>query len=599
MDRQPEPVKLSGSIGPALAIELRHLRYFVALADAGSFTRAAERMFIAQPTLSQQIRRLEEIVGAPLLQRRRDGVRLTEAGVVLLDASRAVLSLVDQEVNRTRQAAGLGRQRLRVVVPPGLPDTLAVEAASRLKAIAAAADVEIAWIETPLDAEFTLIRQHRADAGLGWLTAGPETLPSPLDVMGLAEFEPDVWLPTSHVAARRGTISLIELARIDVIHGPRRAEPGIYDAWTQVLRTVDSRFEFSDPPLRHSLQMNLAFAATADRPTAVLTGPSVIAGSRPRLIRLPQSAVTHEMVRVILEHRPLAATAALVWSGDLPRTLQQILFDTAESIMSPDPARPARQVELELQAMSLSMAEGLAMTAGRQPQLVTLRSGDVVRVRPVRPDDGPALARAYANLGEQSRYRRFFTVMPELPDATLKTAVDVDHVDQEALVAVPLLSTEIVGECRFIRLPDQPDTAEVGVTVVDGWQGRGLGPTLLARLSECAAAAGIEYFTAEFLAENRTVLALLPGLGQVETESSGPVVTALVELAEPSRQPGPDLLDLLTAAARGDIVSLPVLLRRLIRVPEGLAHIVRLPVSAVLKTWRAGPRTPDSPETHN
>jgi hypothetical protein len=74
LDRQPEPVKLPRPAGAASAIELRHLRYFVALADAGSFTRAADRMFIAQPTLSQQIRRLEEIVGAPLLQRRRDGV---------------------------------------------------------------------------------------------------------------------------------------------------------------------------------------------------------------------------------------------------------------------------------------------------------------------------------------------------------------------------------------------------------------------------------------------------------------------------------------------------------------------------------------------
>jgi DNA-binding transcriptional LysR family regulator len=349
LDREPEPVKLPKPTGAAQAIELRHLRYFVALADAGSFTRAAERMFIAQPTLSQQIRRLEEIVGAPLLQRRRDGVRLTKAGTVLLDASRAVLSLVDQEMNRTRQAAGLGRQRLRVVVPPGLPDALAVETASTLKSAAAAADVEIVWIETPLDAEFSVIRQHRADAGLGWLTVGPEAVPSPLDVMGLAEFEPDVWIPSPHVAARRGTISLAEIARMDVIHGPRLAEPGTYDAWTRVLRTVDPSFEFGDPPLRHSLQMNLAFAATADRPTAVLTGPSVIAGSRPRLIRLPRSAATHKMVRVGLEHHPLAATAALVWSGDLPRTLQQILFDTAESIASPG---PARQVEPELMVMS-------------------------------------------------------------------------------------------------------------------------------------------------------------------------------------------------------------------------------------------------------
>jgi hypothetical protein len=238
-----------------------------------------------------------------------------------------------------------------VVVPPGLPDVLAVEAAPALKSAAAAADVEIVWMETPLDAEFSLIRQHRADAGLGWLKVGPEALPAPLDVMRLSEWEPDVWIPSAHAAAGRGTIGLAELARMDVIHGPRRVEPGTYDAWTRVLGTVDPRFEFSDPPLRHSLQMDLAFAATADRPTAVLTGPSVIAGSRPRLIRLPRPAVTHEMVRVILEHRPLAATAALVWSGDLPRTLQQILFDTAESIISPS---PARQAEPELQAMSLS-----------------------------------------------------------------------------------------------------------------------------------------------------------------------------------------------------------------------------------------------------
>src|SRR6266568_4300180 len=123
---QAEPVTLPKAVaGAPLAIELRHLRYFVALADAGSFTHAAEQMFIAQPTLSQQIRRLEEIVGTQLLQRRREGLQLTKAGAVLLDASRSVLSLVDHEVNRTRQAAGLGRQRLRVVVPPPLPDPFA------------------------------------------------------------------------------------------------------------------------------------------------------------------------------------------------------------------------------------------------------------------------------------------------------------------------------------------------------------------------------------------------------------------------------------------------------------------------------------------
>ena len=90
---QPEPVSrpADGARAPQ-GLELRHLRYFVALADAGSFTHAAEQLFIAQPTLSQQIRRLEETIGTPLLYRRREGLRLTAAGSVLLEESRNVLS---------------------------------------------------------------------------------------------------------------------------------------------------------------------------------------------------------------------------------------------------------------------------------------------------------------------------------------------------------------------------------------------------------------------------------------------------------------------------------------------------------------------------
>lgn len=119
-------------------VELRHLRYFVAVADAGTFTHAAERMFITQPTLSQQIRRLEELVGNRLIQRRRDGIRLTTAGAVLLEESQALLSLFDHGVSRTRHAAGLGQPRLRVTLAPHLPDVLAMETALRLLSAAAA-----------------------------------------------------------------------------------------------------------------------------------------------------------------------------------------------------------------------------------------------------------------------------------------------------------------------------------------------------------------------------------------------------------------------------------------------------------------------------
>jgi DNA-binding transcriptional LysR family regulator len=302
----------------------------VALADAGSFTHAAERIFIAQPTLSQQIRRLEEIVGTPLLQRRREGLRLTAAGHVLLDASRNVLALIDHEVSRTRQAAGLGRQRLRMVLPPHLPESMAVAAAAGLRA-AAAAEVDLVWLETALDAEFSPVGTRRADAALGWLTAGPETLPAQLDAMVLGEFEPEVWVPSTHDAAGRGTISLEELVSMDIIHGPRRADPGTYDAWTRALQAVDPRFGFADPPFRSSLPLTLAFAAAGDRPAAVLTGPNTVVNGPAQMVR-SRSADARGMAQVDLQHHPLTASAALVWSGDLPRALQQMLFDAAESL---------------------------------------------------------------------------------------------------------------------------------------------------------------------------------------------------------------------------------------------------------------------------
>jgi DNA-binding transcriptional LysR family regulator len=336
---QAERVRLTpASMQAPQGLELRHLRYFAAVAEAGTFTRAAERLFIAQPTLSQQIRQLEQLVGTPLLVRGRDGVRLSAAGAVLLDAARDVLAAVDHGVSQTRQAAGLGRPQLRMILPEDLPDSLAVRTASRLCSAADSAQVAVTWMDTPLDAEFSPIREHRADAGLGWLTASPGTLPAPLDAMTLGQFEPEVWIPRSHPAARRGVIGLDELAGLDVIHGPRRASTATYDRWLTILQATDPRFEFTDPPVRHSLPVALAFAATAGPPAAVLTGPAAVADVPPGVIRLPRPAGTGDMVRVSLDGQPLTATAALVWNGDLPRPLQQILFDTADGPTPPTPA---------------------------------------------------------------------------------------------------------------------------------------------------------------------------------------------------------------------------------------------------------------------
>src|SRR5579859_741947 len=86
-------------------IELRHLRYFIAVAEEESFTAAAERVHVTQQVLSSQIKRLEDAVGTRLLQRSSRGVTLTAAGAALLTAARETLAALDRGVTAARNAA--------------------------------------------------------------------------------------------------------------------------------------------------------------------------------------------------------------------------------------------------------------------------------------------------------------------------------------------------------------------------------------------------------------------------------------------------------------------------------------------------------------
>jgi LysR family transcriptional regulator, hca operon transcriptional activator len=99
-------------------MELRHLRYFIAVADELSFTRAAQRLHTAQPSLSLQIRNLEGEVGTALLERTRRKVELTEAGRVFLAEARLVVAQADRAVARARQAGQQGRARVTIGFVP-------------------------------------------------------------------------------------------------------------------------------------------------------------------------------------------------------------------------------------------------------------------------------------------------------------------------------------------------------------------------------------------------------------------------------------------------------------------------------------------------
>ena len=97
--------------------ELRHLRYFVAVAEAGQITEAAARLGIAQPTLSQSLAQLEHRLGMQLLERRPHGVDLTDAGRVLLDRARATVKAADETLeaasalSRSRSQRAVSRRR--------------------------------------------------------------------------------------------------------------------------------------------------------------------------------------------------------------------------------------------------------------------------------------------------------------------------------------------------------------------------------------------------------------------------------------------------------------------------------------------------------
>lgn len=110
-------------------MELRHLRYFVAVAETGSLTEAAaKRLFTSQPSLSRQIRDLEDQVGVDLLNRGARGVELTAAGKAFLDHARMVLAQVDAAVEAARRAAQPAKQRFALGFLTGLEMTWLPEA---------------------------------------------------------------------------------------------------------------------------------------------------------------------------------------------------------------------------------------------------------------------------------------------------------------------------------------------------------------------------------------------------------------------------------------------------------------------------------------
>jgi GNAT superfamily N-acetyltransferase len=154
--------------------------------------------------------------------------------------------------------------------------------------------------------------------------------------------------------------------------------------------------------------------------------------------------------------------------------------------------------------------------------------GALLEIRPIEPGDKAALAAAVDESTDEAVYRRFLNPHGRLTASELRYLTEVDHRDHEALVAVVPGSGRSVGVARYVRDHERPDSAEIAVSVLERWQGRGVGKALLRRLADRARDEGITQFTALMLSDNRPMRALLADLGTTRLLSSG---AGAVELA--------------------------------------------------------------------
>lgn len=260
-------------------MELHQLRYFVAVAQEGSFTAAASRLYLSQPSLSVQIRKLEQDVGARLFERTSRQVVLTAAGSALLEHARVALDQLERGRARVAEVSGLREGEVRVGVLPSigarmLPDVLAGFRRAHPQ-------VEVRIVEHDVSREFEqLVRSGELDLAVTRL---------PLTLTGLCTDvlvrEPMLLLvPAGHRLAGPGEATLADLAGEDLVG--MRAGYGLRDLADQLLAEAGVRprmvLETGQLAILHGMVaagMGVALLprlAAGDGPTVALADPCAV-----------------------------------------------------------------------------------------------------------------------------------------------------------------------------------------------------------------------------------------------------------------------------------------------------------------------------------
>jgi DNA-binding transcriptional LysR family regulator len=255
---------------PAIDLDLRLVRYFVAVAGHRHFGRAAAELRVAQPSLSRQVRRLEQELGARLLDRTPQGARLTEAGEVFLRHARSLLRAAGKARAETRAAADPGR--VTIGYTPGLIVTPAVRALRREHPDADVRSLHLAWNEAR-----AALLDNRVDAVVTRLplrTGG-------LHVTVLYDEPRRLLVPKDHRLAGKESVTLDDIAEEPIPRFPDQE----WNAFWRVDPRPDGR-PAPDGPLVEAIEDKNELIA-AGQAVAIIPGGLPGEGHRPDLTTIP------------------------------------------------------------------------------------------------------------------------------------------------------------------------------------------------------------------------------------------------------------------------------------------------------------------------
>ena len=228
-------------------MELRHLRYFVAVAEELHFSRAAERLHIAQPPLSQQIMQLEDELGVRLLERTRRRVMLTDAGRLVLEEARRTLAQAERVVSAARRAAEGSIGFLRVGFSSSAPYTTLPAILRSFRA--QFPEVALNLFERSTEEQVELLAAGAID--VAFVRRPVENAPESLIVKTILRERLVLALPHDHKLRNRRSVEVRSLRSEPFILFPRHAAPGLYDQ----IDSICGRAGFKPKVAQEAVQM--------------------------------------------------------------------------------------------------------------------------------------------------------------------------------------------------------------------------------------------------------------------------------------------------------------------------------------------------------